>query len=156
MARPPFKLEWDAHEYEPKERSQDWFWAVGIITFALAFTSVIFGNVILGILILVAVFSLVVFAKKEPDATHVVIDERGITRGKVLYPFPTLRSFWLELDHPHQKIIIRSEKMLMPYIVIPLAEEVDTDRLRRILLRYMNEEFHSLPLAERLLDYLGF
>ena len=156
MARPPFKLEWDAHEYEHKERSQDWFWAVGIIAFALAFTAIIFGNVIFGILILIATFSLTVFARRAPDELHVVIDEQGITRGKVRYLFPSLRSFWIDLEHPHKKVVIRSEKMLMPYIVIPLADEVDAERLRRILLRYMDEEFHSLPIAERLLDYLGF
>lgn len=156
MARPPFKLEWVAHEYEPKQRSPDWFWAVGIIAVALAITSILFGNVIFGILILVGTFSLAVFAQRDPDETRVVIDEKGITRDKIRYLFPTLQSFWIDLEHPHKKIIIRSEKMFMPYIVIPLADEIDADRLRRILLRYMDEEFHSLPLVEKALDYLGF
>ena len=156
MARPPFKLEWNAHEYEHKTRSQDWFWAVWIVSFALAVTSIIFGNVILGILIIVGVFSLTTFAKRDPDEIHVVIDEKGITRDRVRYLFPSLESFWIDLEHPHKKIIIRSEKLFMPYIVIPLADEVDAERLRRILARYMHEEFHSLPFAERVLDYLGF
>ena len=156
MPQPSFRIEWDAHEYEHKERSPDWFWAVGIVAFALAFASIILGNVILGILILVATFALITFAKRDPDEIHVVIDEKGITRDKIRYLFSSLESFWVDLEHPHKKIIIRSEKLFMPYIVIPLAEEVDTERLRRILSRYMHEEFHSLPLAEKALDYLGF
>jgi len=156
MARPPFKLEWDAHEYEHKQRSSDWFWAVGIVAFALAFASIIFGNIILGILILVGTLSLTTYARRDPEEIHVVIDEKGITRGKIRYLFPSLESFWIDLEHPHPKIIIRSEKMFMPYIVIPLAGEVDAERLRRILARYMHEEFHSLPFAEKVLDYLGF
>jgi hypothetical protein len=156
MARPPFKLEWVAHEYEPKKRSQDWFWAVGIVAIALAVASILFGNVILGILILVGALSLTIVARRDPEETHVLIDEQGITRDRIRYPFSTLHSFWIDVEHPHKKIIIRSEKLFMPYIVIPLSEEVDVERLHKILLRYMNEEFHSLPLVEQVLDYLGF
>ena len=156
MARPPFKLEWDAHEYERKERSPDWFWAVGIITFALAFTAVILGNVIFGILIIVCAFALSIFARRDPDEIHIIIDENGITRGKIRYLYPSLESFWIDIEHPHKKIILRSAKLFMPYIVVPLGNEVDSDRLRRILSKYMVEEFHTLPLVEKALEYLGF
>ena len=156
MARPPFKLEWDTHEYERKERSPDWFWAVGIITFALAFTAVILGNIIFGILIIVCAFALSIFARRDPDEIHVVIDENGITRGKIRYLYDSLESFWIDIEHPHKKIIMRSTKLFMPYIVVPLGNEVDSDRLRRILSKYMIEEFHTLPLVEKALDYLGF
>ena len=156
MARPPFKLEWDAHEYEHKERSQDWFWAVGIIAVSLAVTAIILGNIIFGILILIGTFSLSLFAKRAPDTIHVVIDEKGITRGRIRYPFPTLTSFWIDVEHPHKKIILRSEKMFMPYIIVPLADDVDPERLARILSKYMYEEYHSLPLVEKILECLGF
>ena len=52
MPQPSFKIEWDAHEYEHKERNRDWFWAVGIISVSLAVVAVIFGNIIFAILIL--------------------------------------------------------------------------------------------------------
>ena len=43
MPQPTFKIEWDAHEYEHKERSADWFWAVGIISVSMAVAAIIFG-----------------------------------------------------------------------------------------------------------------
>ena len=38
------KLEWSALEYEEKEQTIDWFWALGIIIIASAVTSIIFEN----------------------------------------------------------------------------------------------------------------
>lgn len=156
MARPPFKIEWNAYEYEHKERSQDWFWAVGIVSVSLAIASVIFGNVIFAILILVGTFTLGLYAKRPPEEIPVSIDENGITRGKIRYLYDSLESFWIDIEHPHKKIILRSKKMLMPLIVVPLGDEVDAERLHRILTRHMKEEYHSLPIVEKMLEYLGF
>jgi len=58
MPRPKFLIEWDAHEYEHRERSPDWFWAVGIISVSVAVAAVIFGNIIFGILVIIAAFTL--------------------------------------------------------------------------------------------------
>ena len=37
------KLEWSALEYEEKERSRDWFWALGIIVATTKTTTAIKG-----------------------------------------------------------------------------------------------------------------
>ena len=157
MPRPQsFKIEWDAHEYEHKERSPDWFWAVGIISVSIAATSVILGNIIFGILILIGAFSLSLFANRPPSYIHMTMDERGVTRGRVRYPYSTLESFWIDTDHPHKKIILRSEKLLMPLIVVPLGDDADVDQIHEKLSNFLREEFHSLPFVEKILEYLGF
>ncbi|OHA89571.1 MAG: hypothetical protein A3C70_02325 [Candidatus Zambryskibacteria bacterium RIFCSPHIGHO2_02_FULL_43_14] len=156
MPQSSFKIEWDAHEYEHKERSPDWFWAVGIIAVSIAIAAIIFGNIILGILILIGAFALSLFASRPPDTLHIIIDEKGITKGKIRYPYSTLESFWIDIEHPHKKIILRSGKIFMPLIIIPLGDEADTEQLHEKLLHSMPEEFHSLPFVERLLEYLGF
>lgn len=156
MPRPKFLIEWDAHEYEHRERSPDWFWAVGIISVSIAIASVIFGNIIFGILVIIAAFTLSLFANRPPSTLHVVVDERGVTRGHVLYPFHSLKSFWIDTEHPHKKIILRSEKMFMPLIIVPLGEEVDVEELHGNLLQFLSEEFHTLPFVEKILEYLGF
>jgi hypothetical protein len=155
MAKAPFRVEWDAHEYEHKERTSDWFWAMGIVAIALAVASAIFGNLILSILIILAFFSLTLFINRPPETIHVVIDENGITRGNLRYPYPTLHSFWIDDTHNHRKIILRSQKTFMPLIIIPIGDS-DSEKLQRILSRYIPQEFLSLPLTEKILEYLGF
>lgn len=156
MPQSSFRIEWDAHEYEHKERSPDWFWAVGIIAVAVAIAAIIFDNIILGILVLISAFALSLFASRPPSTLHVTVDEKGITKGKIRYPFSALESFWIDTEHPHKKIILRSEKMFMPLIVVPLGDETDAEQLHEKLSLSLSEEFHSLPFIERILEYLGF
>lgn len=155
MARETFKIEWNGHEYEHKQRSQDWFWAVGVVAVALAVAAIIFNDIIFGILILLSAFSLSLFINRPPETVHIVLDEQGITRGKVQYPFSTLHSFWIDENHPHQKILLRSQKLLMPLITIPLGGG-DAERIQKTLSRFIPEEFHTTPLVEKILEYLGF
>lgn len=157
MARPAtFKMEWEAHEYNHRERSSDWFWAVGIIAVSIAVASVIFGNIIFGLLVLIGTFALSLFANRPPNVFRVTIDEWGITRDKIRYPYSALESYWIDTEHPHKKIILRSEKLFMPLIIVPLSDETDVEALRENLSRFLPEEFHSIPLIERVLEYLGF
>lgn len=154
--RTPFKIEWTAHEYEYKERSQDWFWAVGIVAISIAVASVIFGNIIFGILVIIAAFALTLFINREPETVSVTVNEFGVTKGRVHYPYETLHSFWIELEHSHPKIMLRSEKFFMPLIIIPLSEDADVDKIHDTLSEFISEEHHAPPLVERLLEYLGF
>jgi hypothetical protein len=154
--RTPFKVEWEAHQYEYKERSQDWFWAVGIVAVSIAVASIIFGNFIFGLLVIVSAFALTLFINREPETVHITLNEFGVTKGKVHYPYESLHSFWIELDHSHQKIMLRSEKFFMPLIIIPLDDRVDVENVHEILSHFIQEEHHAPPLVERLLEYLGF
>lgn len=155
MAKKTFRIEWDAHEYEHKERSQDWYWAVGIVSAAVAVAAIIFGDIIFGMLVILSAVALSLFINRPPEIIHVTIDERGISRGDVLYPFSTLQSFWVEENHPHPHLLLRSRKVLMPLIVIPIGE-TDGDTLRDTLITIIPEEPMTLPLVEKILEYLGF
>ena len=156
MPQPSFRLEWDAHEYEHKVRSQDWFWAVGILAVSIAVAAVIFDNIIFGILVLISAFALSIFASRPPSTLHVVVDEKGISKGKIQYPYSALESFWIDTEHSHKKIILRSSKIFMPLIIVPLGDNADVDELHDTLLHSLTEEFHSLPFVEKVLEYLGF
>lgn len=154
--RTPFRIEWDAHEYEHKERSHDWFWAVWVLALAVAVAAVVLGNIIFGILVLTSVFALTLFANRPPESVHVIVNEKGITRDNVLYPYETLDSYWLDSDHPHPKMILCSKKPFLPLIVIPMGKDIDVYKLDETIAEFLEEKYHPLPFVERLIDYLGF
>ncbi len=153
---PSFNIEWTAHEHEHKIRSADWFWAVGIIVVSVAIAAIIFGNVIFGILILVGTFALTLFINREPDFVHCAVSERGVTKENVFYPYDTLDSFWIDLEHSHPKIMLRSKKFFLPLIIVPLDVDADVEKIHESLSEFLTEEPHTLPLVERMLEYLGF
>jgi len=146
---------WEAYEYIYREKSADWYWAVGIIAFTMAVTSILFNNVLFAIFIVLSFFTLMMFSKRKPHLLEIKLDERGIQEGKIRYPYSTLESFWVEDRYGDFKIIMKSKKKTMPYIVIPIID-VEPESVHTHLKRYLPEVEHTEPLAKRVMEYLGF
>lgn len=148
-------ISWDALEHIHTEKNNDWYWAVGIITITAAALAFIFNNVIFGIFIIVGSFALVVHASKKPKLIHCEINDRGIIIDGILYPFLTLDSFWIDAHARPSKVIIKSHKTFMPYIVVYI-DEVDPEDVRDVLLDYISETEHHEPLSQKILEIFGF
>lgn len=156
MGKDPFI--WEAHEYYFQAKTTDWYWAVGIIGVSIATISIIYGNVLFAMLVLISTFALSIFASKEPPLVRFEINKSGILIGRTLFPFGTLDSFWVEdnkhLGHPSQ-LFIKSKKVMVPLIAIPL-EGMDPEDIRDFLLDHLLEDQHAEPLGQKLLEYFGF
>ncbi|MFC1732229.1 hypothetical protein ACFL6I_18125, partial [candidate division KSB1 bacterium] len=104
---------------------------------------------------LIGAFTVALFAAKKPHLIHFEINRRGVAIDDVLYPFNTLESFWIDEDeHGHLTLIIKSERVIMPYIVIPIYDEVD--EIRDILLSKLEEEELHEPISHKVLEFFGF
>lgn len=148
-------LTWQAPEYNHYERSTDWFWAVGIITLSIAILAFIYNNALFGILILLSAGILVFYAIREPMFVDYEINHRGIIINKNLHPYLTIESFWIETRHGEPKIILKSKKNLLPYIIIPLHEE-SIDDVASVLTEFLDEKELQEPASHKVMEYLGF
>lgn len=149
------KLNWKTYEYLYVEKTPDWYWIVSIVTISIVLVSIILNNIIFAILILVSSFTLLLLASRKPEIVSVDIDSDGITIGTINYPYIHLDSFWVEKGEVHPKIIFKSKKAFMPFIVITI-EDIEPDKVRETLLEYLPEKEHVEPLLEKLLVRLGF
>lgn len=150
-------LHFQTYEYEPKERSTDWFWAVGIIAAAIAVTAIIFNNVLFGIVVILASFVLSLYAARPPEVIDVVIDDVGVRIHDKLYPYRTLESYWIEEHQRIPKLFIKSQKLLMPYIIVALnIDEAEAHEIDEHLSRHLPEVFHGESIFEKILERLGF
>ena len=149
------KLSWHTHEYHHTEKSPDWYWTVGIITLSVALIAIILNNVIFAILIIVSSFTLSLFASRKPELVQINIENLGITVGKTRYPYKNLDSFWIEIHEFRPRIILKSKKVFMPFIII-FIEDTDPEKIRHSLSQHLEEEEHHEPFLEKLLVYLGF
>ncbi len=156
MAKDPFI--WEAPEYYFQEKSTDWYWAVGIIGVSISILAVIFSNVLFALLILLSTFALALFGSKQPHTVRFEVSKKGVMIGSALYPFGTLDSFWVEdnrhVGHP-SKLIIKSRKLIVPLIAIPL-DEVNPEEIRDFLMDHLLENHHVEPLGQKILEYFGF
>lgn len=146
-------FQWQTLEYEHKERTPDWFWAVGIIGAAIAATAIILHNTLFGLLIVIATFALIIHTIRAPRVMECEIDNRGVRVAHTLYPYGTLASFWIERDE--EKLLLRSQKLIMPLVVIPLRG-TNPDAVREYLLEFLEEEELHEPLSQRIMEQLGF
>jgi len=151
-------ITWSALEYEERERSVDWYWAVGIIALVIAVVSIIYQNYLFAVLIVIATFTLLLYASRKPREVSVELGRRGIRIGGVFYPYATLKSFWI---HHHReerrgRLIVQSEKLLMPYVTIPLPDEPNEDTIHDFLATYLLVEEHPESISEIVMERLGF
>lgn len=149
------EISWHAPDFIKHEKSTDWYWAVGVITIALAVAGFVFGNVLFGILVIIASFALVLQTSRDPEVREFTVNRKGVKVQNTLYPYSSIESFWVENNPYEQKILLQSEKPWMPYIVFPI-KEVDPEEIRDFMIQYLPEEEHQEPLAQKIMEYLGF
>ena len=148
-------IRWQAYEHEHIERGKDWYWALGIIAVCAALISVLFGNSLFGILILVAAATLGLLAKTTPSLVEFELTERGIRVGDVLHRYEEVISFWVEEHEVNPPVLlIDTVKWLSPNLVIPI-EGVDPREVRA----FLSERAEEIPMKEsaahKILEFYG-
>lgn len=152
------KISWEAFEHIQIERSSDWYWILGIVAVGGAVLAIFFNNLLLALLILIGTFTIFLQSNGEPAIKRYEINRTGVVSGQSIYPFSSLESFWVidEDGWDRDRILIKSKKLFMPLIIIPLGETVMPDEIRDYLLEYLPEEQMSEPTLQVILNRLGF
>lgn len=148
-------IQWKACEYYHREKSSDWFWAVGIIAFSAAAAAVIFNNTIFAIFIILSAFTLSMYAARKPSLINIELNNKGIIVDKYIYPYQNIEKFWVAERQFGNVLIIKSIKKALPFTTIS-AGQVEPEEIREYLLRHIKEEEMSEPLVQTLTEYLGF
>lgn len=156
-----YKITWIAQEYEHREHSADWYWAVGIISVALAIAFVIIGNTLLSLILLLGVGTLFHYSKNPPREVEYELSKKGVRAGKTLYPWTSLSSFWIleglpdAKHHRDPKILFTPTKPFLPHIIIPINEDV-MEEAHHSLSNMLPEEEQFEPFHERIIRVIGF
>ena len=152
------KLRWSGYEFEYKEKTADWYWAVGISTISIAIVSFIYDNPLFGLFIAIAGAILLFTAKKEPRLIDYTLTERGFLMNNTLYPHIHFTSFWVsENKFASPKLLLRTNKIVHPILIIPIETDyVDAETIRDFLLDYIPENKIEEPLSLKFMEFLGF
>jgi hypothetical protein len=155
------KLIWSALEYEDKERSSDWFWALGIIVATSSIAAIIFENYFFAVLLVLSGVLLGFFAIKKPDTITYELNAKGLKIRTRLYPFENIKSFWIQLDvHPEAiltpLLFVHTERAFMPVLSIPIHETIAEDIHSIMLSKNIAEVEMKEHASEKIMEILGF
>ncbi len=149
-------IQWTAPEFEKHEKGPAWFLVVGFFALIFFTIALLMKNFIFAILIMLAVFTIFIYALKTPRQINFKIKGEGITISDKLYPFEDLSSFWIFYEPPRIKeLSIKSKKTLTMMIRIPLSNQ-DPSSIRQALIKFIPEEKQEESLVDIIFKSIGF
>jgi len=149
---------WSGYEFEYREKTSDWYWAVGIIVVSIAAAAAIYGNPLFALFIFLAGGFLMFTAKKEPAFIDYELTEKGLMINTTLHDHEKFHAFWIsESKYEAPKLLLQTNKLANPVLIIPIETDyVDAATVRDFLLDYVPEERIHEPLSLRFMEFLGF
>lgn len=150
----PVLFEWNAPEYHLQEKSTDWYWALGILAFAIAIASILFGNILLAVLVICGATTIGLVAKKRAKEHHFALTEEGIVIDNDMWPYDSVISFSMieYLDETLPPFLsVKTRSILVPHLSIPV-EGVDVDAVYEFLSAHLVEEDHKITPAEYIIE----
>jgi hypothetical protein len=149
---------WKGQEYEHRPKSAEWFVAVAIVALSTSVASILFGNYLLAVVILVGAFAVALHARKAPPTHEFSVTSEGLYIGEEFHSFSDMMSFSILEDTEGvlpPLLSIKTSSWLSPHLVIPLAG-VPTDRLHAHFVAHVPEEEHRPTLTDMVAGWLGF
>jgi hypothetical protein len=150
------KYSWEATEFEHREKSVDWYWALGIATVTGIILSVIGHNYFLAILLALGGLMLGFYANDKPRPVHVELSSRGIKLNEDLYTHETLQSFWIYTDHRGRKqLIIVTGRPVLPQRIVTLPSDIPANIIRQYLMAFVEEKETRPSAVDILAESIG-
>ena len=141
---------WETLEHEPRHNEPEWFWALGIIVVSASIASILLGNALFAVLLVIAGFTLGIYAKRGPTMIKVQINDAGIFINNKFHPYKNIDSFSIDRD----MLLIEKHAFLHPLISIPIDH--DPEEVANFLKNFLPQKDFKEPLAHRFMEHLGF
>lgn len=147
---------WEALEHVHIERNSDWYWALWIIALSVAVAAFFFGNFLLALLVLVSGGAVTVVSQIHPRTLQFAVTTRGVRVDHKIYPYSSLESYRLDdEDEEDPRLLLKSKKLFMPLLVLPLPEEY-VDEIEELVGIRLPEEDLEEPFFNSVLEFFGF
>lgn len=149
------KISWVTEEYEHKDKTPDWYWALGIIAIAGAAISIIYKNYLFAIFIILAAIILAMYSSRKPEPMNIEISEKGVRIKNEIYPYSMIKSFWIESLPNESHLLLHTKRILMPIIVLNIENNLES-KIQQMLSSHTKEEEMKEPVTQRVMEHLGF
>lgn len=146
---------WQAPEYSHKERDNDWFWTIGLITIIACGIAIWLHNYLFSVFIFISGCCLIMFTMRPPEIITFIVETKGLSMGKDLYEWKSIKSFNIKNNttDAYAKLLIETSKHFLPIYTIPLPKD-KIDEMKTTLLKIIPrseiDESKSMVFMEKL------
>lgn len=150
---------WDTEEYQNKETTPDWFWAIGIIAIVICVLSIIFKNYLFAIMIIIGIGCIIYLKIRSPKMVTITITDHYIQIKEDEKYYQDIQAFWVEILKDKTKepqLILAMKRSLTPLIVINIPKDINTEELRQKLLKHIEEKQMTSSVIYDMMEKLGF
>ncbi len=156
-------LSWTVLTHEHEDRTNDWYWALGLLAVVGIGVSIYFNDILFAFVLAIGIGSILFLTIRGPREHEVVLTPRGVDIDGTLYRYPAIRSFWVaieEVEHdaefePRALLYLTTSGVLHPRFVLPLEDTDHAEAVRDYLLDHVEEEKQEPHFVEHLAALLG-
>jgi len=155
------EMNWRIEEPNFTPKTTQWFWALGILAFALIVFSILMKNYLLTIILALAAFIIYNSKNKKLEHINFRLDNDGLYIEDKFYPYDSFESFWIfparggspkggeaQIDE-ERELALRYNRHLVPLLIVPFYNN-DEPEIRRILSEYLPESEEQESLIDLL------
>lgn len=148
-------ITWQAHEYNPTELSQDWYYYVGGAGVVLFIIALLTKNFLFAVLIIIGTGLIILLGTRPPELITFSLTPQGLQVKDQLYLYRNIVAFGLK-DHeqPH-KLMMHVNRYFAPHLIIPL-EDIDPELIRATLRPILPEVHFEESFVDLMIEALGF
>ena len=147
---------WHGPEYKHKNKTVDWFWAVGIIAVSGTVASILFKNYLFAIFLIVSTFLLFVFSIKKPKTLEFELTKKGIRYNSSFIPFHSIKAFWIDEDNTdYPMLYLETDHLLSRITSIPLTD-ISSDIIKSFLKKYIPFKEIEDTRTRRIIEIIDF
>lgn len=149
------EVSWQAPEHIEHDRDIRWYISVGVVALIIFFISLLLGNFLFAIFIALAGVLMVTLSHKKPEIYTFKINKDGVYIGDdIFHDYENIEGFGIiEHEHKLDEIIIKKDRILVPFIKLPIDSRT-LPQAKRVLKKKLKEEEYRESVIDTLADVL--
>lgn len=149
-------ISWSAPEYIVYKKNTLWYICFGLILALSIFISLIMGSYLAIVIFVLCGILIYVYSERKPKTINYDIRTSGIRIDTRIYLFRELSGFNIMERNNEVYILLKSKRMVMPLIHVPIKEQNPEDIYNILSERLQEDPELSEPLADILSHWVGF
>lgn len=131
-------LSWQAPEFKHYSKNYAWYVTLIAVSILIVGFFAIERDFFAAITIAIMAVLLALFARHKPEVIIVQLSPRGVHFGNLMYPYKTIKHFWIVEDTNHRTVNFQTTALLNNLLILELMEQ-DAETIRQYLIQHLPE-----------------